>query len=428
MTSGRHRQEVSVVGGRGVVVQAVVQTGLGRPAHSRRHLEPVHVLEVGPKGAVLVRDTDMVVPRARRRDLGLLDGLLGDLVHDRHLPPGVTGQTLRLGVTDDNPTGTPAGIAPMLATAGPLPADEAAFAFEIKWDGVRALVHIGGGRVLVESRRLVDITARYPELWPLTEVVDRRVVLDGEVVAFGDDGRPSFGRLQHRMHITDPRDVRRRMAPYPVAFMAFDLLWLDERSTTGLPYAERRDLLEGLGLDDSCWATPRNHIGNGADLLEATRARGMEGIVAKRLGSVYEPGRRSRAWIKVKSKPRQEVVVGGWLPGSGNRSGRLGALLAGYYEGNELRYAGRVGTGFTERVLDELATTLRPLERATSPFAGSPPAEVLRSARFVEPKLVADVEFSEWTAGGTMRHPSFKGLREDRAPGSVVREPLAEGE
>jgi bifunctional non-homologous end joining protein LigD len=155
----------------------------------------------------------------------------------------------------------------------------------------------------------------------------------------------------------------------------------------------------------------------------------MEGIVAKRLDSVYEPGRRSRNWIKVKSKPRQEVVVGGWLPGSGHRSGRLGALLAGYYEGGELRYAGRVGTGFTDRMLDELAHTLAPLERVSSPFAGTPEADVrLKDARFVEPKLVVEVEFGEWTAGGTMRHPSFKGLREDKAPEAVVREPVGEGE
>lgn len=317
----------------------------------------------------------------------------------------------------------------MLATSGALPAEEASFAFEIKWDGVRALVHAGDGHLRVESRRLVDITPRYPELWPLAELVDRRVVLDGEVVSFDDAGRPSFGLLQHRMHVTDPRDVRRRMDPYPVAFMAFDLLWLDERSTLGLSYTERRSLLEGLGLDHPCWSTPRHHLGDGVGLLAATRAQGMEGIVAKRLDSAYEPGRRSRAWIKVKSKPRQEVVVGGWLPGSGNRSGRLGALLTGYYEAGELRYAGRVGTGFTERMLDELARTLAPLERATNPFGGTPPGDVrLREARFVEPRLVAEVEFSEWTAGGTMRHPSFKGLREDKPPEAVVREPVREGE
>lgn len=319
----------------------------------------------------------------------------------------------------------PGSLPPMLATAGSLPADDAAFAFEIKWDGVRALVHLTGAGLRIDSRKLVDITPRYPELWPLAEVLDRAVVLDGEVVAFDEDGLPSFGRLQHRMHVTEPRDVRQRMELYPVAFMAFDLLWVDGRSTMGLPYAERRELLDGLGLDHSCWSTPRHHVGDGAALLAATRARGMEGIVAKRLDSRYEAGRRSRAWLKIKSKPRQDVVVGGWVPGSGNRSGRLGALLAGCYEGGELRFAGRVGTGFDDKTLDQLGHTLAALARPTSPFAtGVLPKE----ARFVEPRLVAEVEFGEWTANGTMRHPSFKGLRDDKVPEEVVREPLSTGE
>jgi bifunctional non-homologous end joining protein LigD len=330
----------------------------------------------------------------------------------------------RTGVTAFPPE-MPRSIAPMLATAGSLPADDAAFGYEIKWDGVRALVHAAGIHFYMASRKLVDITPRYPELRPLVELVDRPVVIDGEVVAFDDDGRPSFGLLQHRMHVTDPRDVRRRMDLYPVAFMAFDVLWLDDRSTMGLPYAERRVLLDGLGIDHPCWSTPRHHLGDGAALLAATRARGMEGIVAKRLDSSYEPGRRSRAWIKVKSKPRQDVVVGGWIPGSGNRSGRVGALLAGYYRDGHLQFAGRVGTGFTEKTLDDLARMLAPLERATSPFAtpGAP-----KEARFVEPVLVAEVEFGEWTAGGTMRHPSFKGFRDDVSPEDVVREAPTTGD
>ncbi|MDQ3569152.1 MAG: non-homologous end-joining DNA ligase [Actinomycetota bacterium] len=321
-------------------------------------------------------------------------------------------------------------MAPMLATAGPLPREESAFAFEIKWDGVRALVHAIDAQLHVESRRLADITPRYPELWPLAGLVGRSVVLDGEVVAFDEQGRPSFGHLQHRMHVTDPRDVRRRMDRYPVAFMAFDVLWLDDRSTIGLPYRERRAVLESLGLDHPCWSTPRHHLGDGAGLLAAVRAQGMEGIVAKRLDSVYEPGRRSRAWIKVKSKPRQEVVVGGWIAGSGNRSGLLGALVTGYYQSGELLYAGRVGTGFTEKTLHDLGRLLAPLERDTSPFATklAPNDASLRHVRFVEPRLVAEVEFSEWTAAGTMRHPSFKGLRSDKVPEEVVREPLGAGD
>lgn len=324
-----------------------------------------------------------------------------------------------------SPPETPPALAPMLATAGPLPPDEAEFAFELKWDGVRALVHADGQEVCVESRRLVDITPRYPEVWPLAEAMGRRAVLDGEMVAFDEEGRPNFGLLQHRMHVTDARDVRRRMDAYPVAFMAFDVLWMDDGPTMALPYVERRTLLDELDLDHPCWCAPKYHIGDGAALLAATRARGMEGVVAKRLSSVYEPGRRSRAWIKVKSKPRQDMVVGGWLPGAGNRSGRLGALLVGYHEGRELRFAGRVGTGFTEKTLDDVAAALAPLERATSPFAGEVP---VKEARFVEPRLVAEVEFTEWTAGGTMRHPSFKGMRDDKAPAEVVREPPSTGE
>ena len=313
----------------------------------------------------------------------------------------------------------------MLATVGPLPADDAAFAYEIKWDGVRALASLSEGRVHLESRRLVDITPRYPELWPLAEAVGRPALLDGEVVAFDEAGRPSFGELQHRMHVTDPGDVRRRMDRHPVAYMVFDVLWLDDRSTMDLPYAERRKLLEGLDLDHPCWSVPGNHLGEGAPLLAATRAQGLEGIVAKRLTSTYEPGRRSRAWVKVKSKPRQDVVVGGWVPGSGNRSGRLGALLAGYYEAGGLRFAGRVGTGFTEETLEGLGRALSALERPTSPFADKVP---YKDARFVEPRLVAVVEFGEWTTGGTMRHPSFKGLRDDMSPEEVVREPLGRGQ
>ncbi len=319
----------------------------------------------------------------------------------------------------------PHGVAPMLAVAGDLPDEEDAYAYEIKWDGVRAQASACGGRLHLSSRRLTDITARYPELWPLAEAVGRPALLDGEVVAFDDEGRPSFGHLQHRMHVTDPRDVRRRMGSHPVAYLVFDLLWLDDASTMDLPYVERRRLLAGLDLEHSCWSVPRHHLGDGLALLAASRARGLEGIVAKRLTSPYEPGRRSRAWTKVKSKPRQDVVVGGWIPGSGNRWGRVGALLAGYHEGGRLRFAGRVGTGFTDRTLDELAQLLAPLERATSPFADDVP---YKQARFVEPRLVAEVEFGEWTATRIMRHPSFKGLRDDKAPEEVVREPTSAGQ
>jgi bifunctional non-homologous end joining protein LigD len=179
-----------------------------------------------------------------------------------------------------------------------------------------------------------------------------------------------------------------------------------------------------LSLNGPSWQTPSYHVGDGAALLDATRARGLEGLVAKRLDSVYRPGRRSPSWVKVKNVKRQELVVGGWLSGQGNRSGRLGALLVGYYEGAELRYAGRVGSGFTDQELDRLHQLLVPLARDTSPFTPPPPlpSEVGKQGHFVEPTLVVEVAFSEWTHLGTLRAPRYKGMRTDVDPRTVVRE------
>ena len=317
----------------------------------------------------------------------------------------------------------PQGLLPMLAVAGSLPHDDEAHGYEVKWDGVRVLAYVNGpaGPVRLHSRKGADITPRYPEVHELASLLAARAaVVDGEVAAFDDKGRPSFGLLQHRMHVGDARAVRQRMVDIPVVYMAFDLLWLDGRSLIDTPYVERRQALEELALEGSGVQVPPSHVGDGAALLEVTRRQGLEGVVAKRLRSPYEPGRRSRCWIKVKNHRRQEIVIGGWLPGSGNRAGRIGALLAGHYEGPSLRFAGRVGTGFSDATLNLLDRMLAPLARATSPFTDPVPYP---EARWVEPRLVADVEFSEWTSGGTMRHPSFKGLRDDKDPGEVVREP-----
>jgi len=314
----------------------------------------------------------------------------------------------------------PRHLEPMKATAGALPTDDDDWAFEIKWDGVRAIAYIEDARLHLESRNLLDITPRYPELFDTPRsLASRRVVLDGEVVAFDADGAPSFGLLQQRMHLTNPTELRSRRQSVPVAYLVFDVLWLDGESLVARPYAERREVLEGLTMDGA-WNCPTSHVGDGESLRQATLARGLEGVVAKRLSSPYEPGRRSKAWLKVKNQRRQEVVVGGWLPGAGNRTGRIGALLVGYYDGKDLRYAGRVGTGFTDATLRELGATLASIERATPAFV-DPPRE--RSARWVEPVLVGEVEFTEWTTAGTMRHPSYKGLRDDKAAAEVVREP-----
>lgn len=316
----------------------------------------------------------------------------------------------------------PEAIEPMKAKLAPeLPRNQADFGFEFKWDGIRATLYNQGGRVKLLSRSLEDVTRRYPELRELGLALGaREVVLDGEVIAVGSHGRPSFERLQERMGLSNEAEVRRKMREVPVAYMIFDLLYVDGRSTVTLPYRERRRILEGLKLKGRFWLTPEAVMGEGEALREASRKALMEGIMAKRLDSTYQPGRRSDHWLKVKNWLGQELVIGGWLAGAGSRSGRVGALLVGYHEAGLLVYAGKVGTGFTEKMLDRLAALLKPLQRPDSPFqAGIAPP---RAAVFVEPRLVGEFRFAEWTRTGQLRHPAFKGLREDKEPGSVVRE------
>ena len=319
----------------------------------------------------------------------------------------------------------PERLVPMLARLGALPTGEQ-WAYEIKWDGIRALAYSEPGRLRLESRNLNEITPRWPEVRALNRALSSHsAVLDGEIVAFDADGRPSFERLQQRMHLSSDSAIRRRAQDLPAVYVIFDLLHLDGHSLMGLPYSERRERLEALALDGPAWTTPASHSGDGEALLGASRERGLEGIVAKRLSAPYEPGRRSASWIKVKNHRRQEIVIGGWMLGQGRRRERIGALVAGYYDearGDEqppLRYAGKVGTGFGEAALVELAALLGPDERPTSPFSGRQPP---KGAVFVEPRHVAEVEFTEWTAEGLLRHPSYKGLRADKPALEVVRE------
>ena len=316
----------------------------------------------------------------------------------------------------------PERILPMLAGAGELPAREENWSFEVKWDGVRAIAYVKPGRLRLESRNLNEITETYPEVRGiLRDLGMREAVFDGEIVAFGDDGRPSFERLQRRINVSSASAVRRLSASTPVVYAIFDLLYLDGHSLMALPYEERRKHLDGLGLGGPAWRVPAVHPGRGRALLDATEAQGLEGVVAKRLDSRYEPGRRTGAWVKIKHVRRQELVICGWLPGEGRRADRIGALLMGYWtDDGRLSYAGRVGTGFTERTLNELARTLAPLRRADSPYDEAP--KLPRNAVYVEPDLVAEVEFREWTTEGVMRAPSFKGLRDDKAAIEVVRE------
>ncbi len=313
----------------------------------------------------------------------------------------------------------PDRIVPMMARpSGALPRDEKNWSFEVKWDGVRAIAYLQPGRLRLESRNLNDVTEAYPEVRGLIGALGmHEVVLDGEIVAFDENGRPSFERLQRRMHVRGPSAIRRLQSSMPVLYAIFDLLYLDGHSLIELPYRERRRQLEALQLSGPAWRVPAVHPGEGRLLLEATAKQGLEGVVAKRLDCRYEPGRRSGNWLKIKHVMRQELVIGGWVPGEGRRTKRIGALLMGFYEDGGLRYAGRVGTGFTEKTLDDLHKRLEPLRKDSSPFDVAP--KLPRESVFVEPSLVAEIELREWTAERIMRAPSFKGLREDKSPREV---------
>jgi bifunctional non-homologous end joining protein LigD len=318
----------------------------------------------------------------------------------------------------------PEHVKPMLARTGPLPreTDPPQWAYEIKWDGVRAIGYAEGGRLRLESRNLRDITSQYPEVRGIAEQLGaREAIVDGEIVAF-DDGRPSFQLLQRRMHVANERQVQRLAREAPVTYVVFDLLWLEGHSLMELTYEERREQLLGLGLGAERWQVPGHHVGDGRALLEASRAQGLEGIVAKKLDCPYTPGRRSQGWGKVQNVRRASAVIGGWLPGDGGRSGRIGALAVGFYEDGGLHYAGRVGTGLTEAELARLQRLLEPLEREDSPFVGRQPP---KQTRFVEPELVCEVEFAEWTSTRTLRAPSYKGLRDDVDPEQVTWDPGA---
>jgi bifunctional non-homologous end joining protein LigD len=315
----------------------------------------------------------------------------------------------------------------MLASPSPgLPAGGAEdWAHELKWDGVRALAYVHDGGLRLESRNLNDITPRYPELHGLaTALPGHDVVLDGEVVAFDEAGRPSFSLLQTRMHVVGERKVAGLVGSAPLAYLIFDVLHLDGRSTRDLPWTERRAVLEDLELQGAGWQTPKAHVGNGPAVLEASKAGGLEGVVAKRTSSLYTPGKRSKDWLKIKTTCRQEVVVGGWLPGGGNRTGRIGALLVGYHDDTGLRFAGKVGTGFTDPELTRLGRLFEGLDRPASPFVDKVPYKL---SRFLEPTLVAEIEFTEWTHNGTLRHPRSQWWRCSRAPASASAAPGSSG-
>ena len=319
-------------------------------------------------------------------------------------------------------TGLPRLIKPMLASLRhEFPADEEAYGWELKWDGLRAVAYVSDGQraqVRLVSRNDKDMAASYPELGVLAERLSSPVILDGEIVALRD-GRPDFGLLQSRMHVQRPRNPLLRAAP--VQYYVFDLLHHGEQSLLGRPYTERRARLEELRLDAEPVRTPPWHRGGADQVLAESIARGLEGVVGKPLGSAYHPGQR-RDWIKVKNVRQQEVIVAGWKPGEGRRANMIGSLLLGVYDGGALRYVGHVGTGFTQDMLADLMEQLRPLGRETSPFGIKIPDQDARGARWVEPSLVGEVAFAEWTGDEILRQPSWRGLRIDKEPAEVHRE------
>lgn len=313
----------------------------------------------------------------------------------------------------------------MLAKTGPLP-HGAGWAYEMKWDGVRAIVYLDPARdgdgVRLFSRNDRDVSVSYPELGAMARAIGTPAVLDAEIVALDPHGRPSFGLLQRRMHVTDRAVARRLTNEVPAVLLVFDLLRLGDTLLLEQPYRDRRELLERLDIDTAHWQTPPAFHGDADEAMAASRAQQLEGVVAKRLHSTYRPGVRTSDWTKVKNLRTQEVVIGGWRVGDGRRSGTVGALLMGVPETAGLRFAGRVGTGFSDATLSDLQTRLERLAQSVSPFADDLPRIESRDAHWVRPALVGEVEYSERTADGRLRHPVWRGLRPDKNPADVVWE------
>lgn len=348
-------------------------------------------------------------------------GRLGSRRIDAGAPP--YARTVTTGAT---PAAEPPVLAPMLAGGATPPRDLTGHQLEPKWDGVRVIVTVAGGTVRLTSRNARDVTSHYPELAGLPGLAaalgDRPAVLDGEVVTFDDRGRPSFQRLQRRMHVRAPAaDLVREV---PVEGIVFDVLWLDGELLTALPTRERRRILEELGIDTPPWRiTPLLPPAPTDELLRACREVGMEGYMIKRADAPYLPGRRSPAWVKLKCVERRELVVGGWVPGQKGRRGSIGSLAVGLYgldphtgrTDGRLHFAGAVGSGLTEDWIRQLSEVFERTATDENPFV-----ERLEGVRFVQPVLVAEVGYSQVTDGGTLRHPTLQGFRTDLDPAAVV--------
>jgi bifunctional non-homologous end joining protein LigD len=279
---------------------------------------------------------------------------------------------------------------------------------------------VAGDELRLLGRNDMNVTQAYPELATLSSLLaGRSAVLDGEIVALGRNGLPSFAALQQRMRTGVPSAGLVRASP--VRYYIFDLLYLDGTDLMPLPYMERRDALQRLDITGDTVDTPPYWTGDaGPALVVAARELGLEGVIAKQLASTYQPGRRSGAWIKVPLINTVEVLVAGYKPGAGRRSGTIGSLLLGMYDADdELAYVGQVSTGFSAATLRDLQQRLEPLRRPASPFAQPVPRQHARQAEWVRPVLVADVTFRSWTPDRRLRQPSWRGLRNDRDPADV---------
>lgn len=304
-------------------------------------------------------------------------------------------------------------LAPMLSTEGSVAKLKASqWAFEGKWDGYRVIIDADRGRLTVRSRRGRDVTGEFSQFEAVAaDLADHHVILDGEAVALDESGAPSFSEMQNRARSTR------------VEFWAFDILYLDGRSLLRARYSDRRKLLEALA-EGGGLIVPDVLPGDGPEAMEYARKKRWEGVVAKKLDSTYQPGRRSKAWIKDKVWNTQEVVIGGWRQGEGGRSSGIGSLILGIPAEGGLQFVGRVGTGFTDKALAELKKTLKPLETDESPFNERLPRPDAKGVTFVRPDLVGEVRYSERTSDNRLRQPSWRGLRPDKEPDEVKWELL----
>ena len=323
---------------------------------------------------------------------------------------------------------TNVGLMPMLASVGGQVPTDSGWAFEPKYDGIRVLAYVAGEAVSLITRNDLDKAAQFPEIVSALQALAKRrkraFVLDGEIVARTGKGLGRFQALQRRIGETDPKKISAHLKERPATLLAFDVLVDGEDVLVQESWSVRRKRLEkllggrlaqGLMLGDA-------KIGGGNRLLERGRKAGWEGIMAKRVDSTYQPGTRTRDWLKLKLEARQEFVVGGWTEPRKSRQ-FFGALLLGYWEGERLVYAGHTGGGFTHEGLADMMKRLEPLEMRRCPFDEEPYTN--EPAHWVEPKLVVEVKFNEWTADGKLRQPIFLGLRDDKDPRSVVREPVS---